>query len=345
VTHGLRVLADWDLTDAERAVIARSWPAAAVVTEGSGRPSSDLADIGVLVCGGGNVDAATVRAAAALQLVHLLGHGVDGLYRDGVAALLSARSIRIATTDAAAIAIAEFVVGALVALARRLFPVQHALVTRGEWAVERTGRELCGATLCVVGLGAVGRAVVERGRALGMIVGGVTRRPALHGDIDLAFRYPLVEIESALAVADHVVLALPITPETDGLIDAVRIAVMRPGACLVNVGRGGLVDEVAMAAALRSGALGGAAIDTWTAERGRGQRGYPAEDQGLHELNVIMTPHFAGKTRGTRRRALERVGENLRRLAAGEALLNEVRPTADLDVQEGFDEPPAARVR
>lgn len=194
---------------------------------------------------------------------------------------------------------------------------EHAAAVRtGEW--QRTGiwsfwhaapTELDGKTLAVVGMGQVGRRVAAIAAALGMEVVGAALpgREGAAGDSP----YPRLPLEEALAHADAVSLHCPLTPATRGLIDAERLARMRPGALLVNTSRGPLVDEAAVADALRSGRLGGYAADVLSTEP-------PADDNPLLTApNCVVTPHFAWASRESRTRLLAESVENLRAFLAG----------------------------
>src|SRR5262249_34381232 len=131
----------------------------------------------------------------------------------------------------------------------------------GEWSPDLLlGRDLSGSTLGVIGLGAIGRAVAARARALGMRVLGWNRTPRPADGIEL------VPLPALLAGSDSVGSPAPPAAEPRGLLDAAARAQMRPGAVLVNVARGGIVDEAALAAALASGRLGGAALDVFADE-------------------------------------------------------------------------------
>jgi (S)-sulfolactate dehydrogenase len=151
------------------------------------------------------------------------------------------------------------------------------------------GLEVSGATLGLIGFGAIARATADRARALGMDVAAYD--PFLAAD-DAAWsgvaRHETVE--DLLGAADVVSLHVPLTAETRGLIDARRIGLMKPGAVVVNTARGGIVDEAALAAALKDGRLGGAALDVFETEplkAGSALTGAP---------NLIATPHIAGVT-------------------------------------------------
>jgi phosphoglycerate dehydrogenase-like enzyme len=165
--------------------------------------------------------------------------------------------------------------------------------------------ELSGSTVLVVGLGAIGREVARLAEAFGMRVLSVRRE---HGDLD-----------ELLPQADAVVVTLPLTDETRGLIDRERIGMMRNGAIFVNVGRGGVVDEDALVDALREGRLGGAALDVFAKEP-------LAVDSPLWDLdNAIISPHTSALSVRENERIVKLFAENLRRYLAGDELLSRIR--------------------
>ena len=179
------------------------------------------------------------------------------------------------------------------------------------------GRELRGMTVLVVGLGAVGQEVARLCRAVGLRVIGMRRRPvadpaALHVDAAVAPD----QLHAVLPEADAVVLIAPHTPETEGMIDAAALGAMKPGAIVVNIGRGALVDEPALVAALRSGHLGGAALDVAAVEP------LPT-DSPLWDLpNVFVTAHSASTVDIENARLTDLFCDNLRRYLDGVALRN-----------------------
>ncbi|MBL8699129.1 MAG: phosphoglycerate dehydrogenase [Alphaproteobacteria bacterium] len=198
---------------------------------------------------------------------------------------------------------------------------------RGDWS--RSSRfggapdgELAGRTVAIVGLGRIGRAVARRAKAFEMRVVAANRtvRPD-EPNVD-AF-YGLDRIDDALRQADFVVLGCALTDETRGLIGARALAAMKPGAVIVNVARGPVIDEAALFEALSKRRIGGAVIDTWW----RYPAG-PADDLSAwpHRFdkldNVILSAHIAGWTTGTVERRTQVMAANLDRLARGEALAN-----------------------
>jgi len=246
--------------------------------------------------------------------VHSIQAGVD---RFSLAAFESAGVV---LTNSAGIhdeSVGETVAGYMLSFARRLH--RHRDAQR-----ERTWRPpawdeaftLAGETVCVVGLGTLGRGVVERANALGMTVTGVRRSgDPVEGVERVATPDRLPE---AVADARFVVLAVPLTDETRGLVGPDELAAMRPDAYLVNVARGGVVDQDALVAALRDGALAGAALDVFEVEP------LPAESPLWDLEEVVVSPHCAAFTRDYYRDVGALVRENLDRVRADDPLHNRV---------------------
>jgi phosphoglycerate dehydrogenase-like enzyme len=332
----MSVLLTWDPTPAERRVIEQSWPTdRAVRTLGEltgDEVEAALPTVEVLVGYMRSIPRERLASAAALRLVHVLGHGVDGLLTPDVVAQLRERHIAVARSNPCAVPIAEFTVMAMIALSRRLVRLHERLAHAGDWSTDlwarrgdgTLGGELFGSTLGIVGYGNIGQEVHARVRAFGMRVGALARRPAELTGAGLDFVQPWAELDAFLGACDHVVLTLPLTPRTRGLIGREQVAAMRPGAFLVNVSRGPLVDEDALVEGLSSGHLGGAALDVFASEESSGRHGYPTK-YPVHQYNTILTPHYSGATAEARERALTTVGDNLRRLSAGRPLQNEVQ--------------------
>jgi phosphoglycerate dehydrogenase-like enzyme len=177
--------------------------------------------------------------------------------------------------------------------------------------------ELEGMTMGIVGFGGTGRAMAKRAVAFGMHTIAVDEHPS-QGAHGVAEVWPASEIDRLLAGADVVAICCPLTPTTDGLFDEATLAKMKPGAFLVNVTRGEIVDGPALVAALESGHLGGAALDVVPGEP-------LTADHRLFKLaNVAMTPHTAGASQLRAPRNVARFVENLRRAQAGEALVGVV---------------------
>jgi phosphoglycerate dehydrogenase-like enzyme len=226
-------------------------------------------------------------------------------------------------------AIAEYVMAALL---QRYVPLADAdrRLRQGEWTYwagtpERAHKEMAGSTLGILGFGHIGKAVAARARAFGMLIHVANRSPVTgSGDVDQAFS--LSELPAFWAGLDSIVVTLPLTPETRGIVGADAFSWMRNDTILINVGRGPVVDEAALYDALRNRRIGGAVIDTWYRYPTPGQSRCAPSNLPFHELtNVIMTPHMSGWTTGTISRRQKAMAENIHRLMRGETCLDIVR--------------------
>lgn len=252
----------------------------------------------------------TLAKARELRWLHSFSAGVDHPWFGQ----LLARGIRVThSSGASAVPIAHTVMLYLLALSRDLRSWEEAR-SRRAWEPHDFA-DLQGQRLGILGMGPIGRSVAGLGMAFGMETVGMTRRP--RGD-EPCETWPLSRLEALLARTDWLVLALPLTDETRGILSAARLACLPPGARLVNVGRGDLVDEAALVAALRSGRLAGAGLDVFATEP------LPPESPLWEMRHVIVTPHAAGSTPANHGRATRIFIENLLRWRRGEALRNEV---------------------
>jgi phosphoglycerate dehydrogenase-like enzyme len=229
-------------------------------------------------------------------------------------------------------AIAEYVVMAMLALHHRFFQIAGEFRERGSWATSwvQSGMphgEVRGSTLGIVGYGRVGQEVARRAAPFGCRILAANRSPR-EPDAGVERVYPLAELDRMLAQCDTVAICTALGPETTGLIDAGRLAAMKPGAFLINIARGPVIDEDALYAALSEGRLGGAALDVWWQ--------YPTPDEPtrrgsrhpFHELsNVIVTPHNSGWTAGMVRRRWDEIADNVARFVRGDSLINLVVTT------------------
>lgn len=219
--------------------------------------------------------------------------------------------------------VAEHVIALLFALAKCLpqavrLQTQHVWGQELLWRGQPRPRELAQATLGLVGLGSIGRSVAKPASNLGMRVIAVRENPKNETPQGVAQVFASSQLDLLLADSDYVVLAAPVRPSTRGLMDAHRFAKMKPDACLINVGRGPLVDEAALLDALREGKIGGAALDVFEEEP------LPA-DSPLWDLdNLLITPHTAGLTEKLWERHYQLLSENLRRYIDGRPLLSVV---------------------
>lgn len=216
--------------------------------------------------------------------------------------------------------IAETVLAMILHFARGLDVAVRAQAER-RWAAdlleaeESPARELAGSTVGIVGFGGIGREVARRALALGTRVVALKRTPG-EGPPGVELLVGAGALPELLREADYLVLALPGTAETRGLLDAVRLDLMRREAVIVNVGRGGVVDELALAERLRDGRLRGAALDVFETEP------LPAGSPLWDLPNTLITPHVSGISRRYWRRETDLIVENIRRYIDGRPLLN-----------------------
>lgn len=255
-----------------------------------------------------------LATAARLRWVHTSAVAAGTLCLDA----LAARGIAVTNTRGVQdTPIAEHVFALLLALGHRL-PLAFDRQRTRTWAQNEFAGDLApvplrGLALAVIGLGAIGSTIARLGRAFGMNVTGVRRRPAEGGPAGVAVR-GVEALDEVVASADAIVLAAPLTAETETLFDAARLARLKRGAWLVNIARGQLVDETALARALASGALGGAALDVVREEP------LPPESRLWQAPNLILTPHTAGFRRDHWDDAAAVFADNLRRWDRGEPL-------------------------
>jgi phosphoglycerate dehydrogenase-like enzyme len=209
--------------------------------------------------------------------------------------------------------IAEYVLGLVLAFAKDL-PATLRLQGQRRWRHRETER-ITGARALVVGTGPIGRAIGRRLAAAGLAVTGAGRT-ARDADPDLGVVHPMERLDEALAEADYVVLAAPLTPRTRGMIDAAALERMRPSARLVNVGRGALVAEPDLVKALRAGRIAGAALDVFEDEP------LPPSSPLWDMPNVIVSPHMSGDVVGWRDELVRLFTDNLGRYVSGSPLHN-----------------------
>ena len=257
------------------------------------------------------VSADHIAAAPLLRLIQKIGVGVNTIDLEAA----RARDIRVCNMPGTnSRAVAEMTLALMLAAVRRLPAFGRAIAAGQGWAMDSGVQDHLGEigsrTVGLVGFGAVPRALAPMLRALGarVLYSARTPKPEAEG---VAERRTL---RALLGESDILSLHVPLTPETARMIDAAALAGMKPGAILVNTGRGGLVDEAALIAALRSGRLRAAGLDVFDTE--------PVKpDNPLLGLdNVVLTPHVAWLTMETIDRSLEVAVDNCRRLAAGQPL-------------------------
>jgi D-3-phosphoglycerate dehydrogenase len=252
-----------------------------------------------------DVDAALIAAGTKLQVIGRAGVGVDNVDLD--AATRAGITVVNAPTGNT-IAAAEHTIALLLALARRI-PEADASLRRGEWSRSKLqGVQLRGRTLGIIGLGKIGMAVAERARGFGMTLLGSD--PFVTADQASLRGVELVSLETLLERADAVTVHVPLARGTTGLINAKALARMKPGAFVLNVARGGVVDEAAVAEALREGRLGGAGIDVFESEP-------PTGSPLLGAPNTVVTPHLGASTVEAQVAVAEEIAEQVLDVLAG----------------------------
>jgi D-3-phosphoglycerate dehydrogenase len=230
------------------------------------------------------VDDALMEHAPKLRVIGRAGVGVDNI--DAEAA--TRRGIVVMNTPGAnAVAVAELTICLMIALARKV-PAANSSMHAGKWDKKNLqGMELRGKTLGILGLGRIGIEVARRARGFGMEIVGTD--PFVSVAVARENGISLVSTEELFAKADYLTLHVGLTPQTNGIINAKTLAAMKKGVRIINCARGELVVEADLAAALKSGQAGGAALDVFSVE--------PLKDSPYFELdNVILTPHIAGST-------------------------------------------------
>jgi phosphoglycerate dehydrogenase-like enzyme len=222
-------------------------------------------------------------------------------------------------------AIAEYVIATMLVLTHRLFETVTAF-RAGSWAASPTfggsppHGEVLGRTIGIIGYGRIGREVAERAAGIKCRVLAANRTPiADPAPADTVF--PLAELDRMLPLCDAVLISCGLAPETRGLIDARRLALMKPGALLINVARAAIVDEDALYIALKDGHLGGAALDVWWQYPTQSEPERRPSRRPFHELpNVLITPHNSSSTEAAADRRWSLVAANLDRFVRGEKL-------------------------
>lgn len=256
---------------------------------------------------------ADIEKAPRLKLIHKFGAGVNTIDVETAAK----RGITVANMPGAnAASVAECTVMFMLAALRQLPELDRATREGSGWPTDSSLgdriRDLGSCTVGLIGFGSIGKRVEQILRSMGTEVLHTTTRRDEHS---VSWR----SLNELLKVSDIVSIHAPLTPQTEGLINAEALAKMKPGAILVNTARGGIVDQNALVAALQSGQLGAAALDVYAEEP------VPAGDPILGLDNVLLTPHVGAYTSDTMDRYLVAALQNCRRLREGESLYYAVR--------------------
>jgi phosphoglycerate dehydrogenase-like enzyme len=285
---------------------------------------SELSDVDVLV----SMTFTREMAAAApkLKLVQVPGAGLDRVDRTALPA-----AAWLANAYGHETGIAEYVLGAMLALTREFVRLDAALragTWLSQWAVgpppPPVWPELAGKTLGIVGYGRIGQGVARRARAFDMEILAIRRDVARSAADDLDLLGGPERLDEVLRRSDYLVLTLPLTEATRGLIGAAQLGAMKPTAVLVNVSRAQIVDAPALYHALAERRIAAAALDVWYRYPTEAAPMLPAH-QPFHELpNVLLTPHVSGWTEGMLEARAKLIAENIARTVRGELPVNRI---------------------
>lgn len=266
-----------------------------------------LADVdAVLIRSATRIDAEAIAAARRLRVVARAGVGLDNV---DVAAATKAGVMVVNAPTSNVVTAAELACGLIVATARNI-PQANAALKNGEWKRSKyTGVELSEKTLGVVGLGRIGTLVAQRMSSFGMKI--VAYDPYVQPARAAQMGVRLLPLDEVLATADFLTIHLPKTPETAGLIGAEALRKVKPSVRVINAARGGIVDEEALASALKEGRVAGAGLDVYATE--------PCTDSPLFEFDsVVCTPHLGASTGEAQEKAGVSVARSVRLALAGE---------------------------
>jgi D-3-phosphoglycerate dehydrogenase len=260
----------------------------------------------VLIRSATQIDAEAIAAAPHLKVVARAGVGLDNV---DIAAATTAGVMVVNAPTSNIISAAELTIGHILSLARHI-PAAHASLAAGEWKRSKfTGVELYEKRVGIIGLGRIGALIAARLQAFGVEIVAydpyVTEARALH------LGATLVPLDELLSTSDFVTIHMPKTPETTGMIGAAELKSMKKTAFVINVARGGLIDEGALAAALRDGEIAGAGIDVFTSEP-------PTDDVLTSAPNIVVTPHLGASTDEAQERAGVSVAKSVRLALDGE---------------------------
>jgi gluconate 2-dehydrogenase len=265
---------------------------------------------GLFATGTEKIDSVLLDACPELRAVCLMTVG----YNNVDLAACSAHGVWVTNApDVLTETTADFGFALLLAAARRVTEAEHYLRAGrwGQWSVDLlAGADVHGATLGILGMGRIGQAIARRG-ALGFGMKVIYHnRSRLDAELEAPFGAQWVERDELLRQADHLMIVLPYTPAAHHLIGARELALMKPTACLVNIARGGVVDDAALAEALAAGRLAAAGLDVFEGE--------PKLNPALLALsNVVLTPHIASASVPTRRAMCNLAVDNLIALLSG----------------------------
>ncbi|WP_378147362.1 phosphoglycerate dehydrogenase [Cnuibacter sp. UC19_7] len=281
----------------------------------------------ILVRSATKVDAEAIAAAKRLKVIARAGVGLDNV---DIKAATAAGVMVVNAPTSNIISAAELTVGHILSLARHI-PAAHNALAQGQWKRSAyTGVELYEKTVGIIGLGRIGALITARLQAFGVNV--IAYDPYVTSARAQQLGVTLVTLDELLAQSDFITIHMPKTPETTGMISTEQLALMKPTAFIVNVARGGLIDEDALHAALTSGTIAGAGLDVFVSE--------PPKDSPLLALpNVVVTPHLGASTDEAQEKAGVSVAKSVRLALSGELVPDAVNVAGGViaeDVRPGI---------
>ena len=315
----MKIVVGMDLTEEQRRAYIEAAPGCEVAFVGMGGITAESAADADMVIG--NPPHALIPELKNMKALQLFSAGNDG-YDAAIQQLPGARLYN--ASGAYSLTLSEHMLATLLMLMRKLHLYRDNQPSRS-WRNLGSIQSVYGSRILVLGLGNVGTMFAERVKAMGAHVIGMKRVPGEKPDC-VDELYTIDQLDAILPTVDAVCMSLPHTPATQGILSAARIAAMKPGAFIVNVGRGSAIDQAALAEALNSGALGGAALDVTVPEP------LPADDPLWTAKNCILTPHVAGGyfLPQTEAYVHEIILSNLRAFVSGAPMRNQV------DVKRGY---------
>ena len=297
----------------------------------SERTAEDMLEKGsdAVAVASGRVPSEYIKQAKSLKMIQAFGAGVDKIDHKAV---LARGDLIVCNNHVNADEVAEYAIMLLLAATKHIIP-SHEKLREGDWSLgwgsDRPNIEIRKKRLLVVGLGNVGGAIAKRLQSFDVEITAVTRTGESDSEHLVNKLVSVDQIEDIVRQADFVILSLPLTDESEGLVDEEFLSWMKPASILVNVSRGPIIKEPALYHALQDNKIAGAALDVWWEypKEWGGTGKLPSEEYAFHKMkNVVLSPHRAGYSEHIHEEQLRFVGENILRFIRGEEPKNQVDP-------------------
>jgi len=273
----------------------------------------------------GRVPSEYIRNASSLKMIQTFGAGIDKIDR---AAVLERDDLIVCNNHVNAEEVSEYAIMLLLASAKHILHSDRN-IRKGDWSMAWGGPlpnyEIRKKTVLIIGLGNIGKEIARRLRAFDMHLIAATRSgTSSHSEL-VDEVVCIDDISPAVRKSDFVILSLPLTNESEGLVDADFLSLMKKSATIINISRGQIIDEGALYRVLSQRSIAGAALDVWWdyPDQWGGSGKYPSENYPFHELdNVVLSPHRAAYSENIVQDQIEFVGENILRFIRGDTPLN-----------------------